>query len=182
MKRSILSTFIIFFAAFSGSACAQSLLDVRLGMSFDEVKRYVLSDSHLAFQYFAGDRLVIADTTAAYVPGIQFSVAFCPGSKYDGQVVTVGATKFYKGEPSQLIQDYHDMFLMMSGDHLANIIGTRTENDQGHKQGFVGVSIMHHLKDGETWDLGIFNRPEPNVQFIQLIRSIDVDTACKKTN
>jgi hypothetical protein len=164
-------------------AQAQTLLDISPGMPFDQVKQYVLNDPHLAFQYFGADRLVISDSVRAFIGRIGFTVAFCPGSKYDGKVVSVLAIKTYNAdkedEPIQMISTYHDLFQMMSGDQLADIIGTRTETDQGRKLGYVGVSIAHHLKNGETWDLGLFNRPEAHVQALQLQRSAAVEAVCK---
>lgn len=161
--------------------CAQSLLDIGPGMSYDQVKGYTLNNANLVFTFFDPDKLAIADSTRAYVPGIRFQVAFCPGSNYDGNVVSVVATKAYKADnATQLIQAFHDLFQQMSGDKLDSELGTRTETEQGKKMGYVGVSIAHLLKNGEKWDLGIFNLPEAGVQAIQLQRSVPIKSVCKK--
>jgi hypothetical protein len=184
MTRLMAVSIAVAASTYSGCANAQSLSDISPGMSYDEVRQYALSDPHLMFEYFDKDKIGIADRARAYVPGIEFRIAFCPGSNYDGKVVTVAAIKTYNTEkstdPIQMIQTYHDLFIMMSGDKLSSVIGTRTETEQGRTQGYAGVSISHLLKNGETWDLGIFNRPESQVQAIQLQRSIAANAVCKK--
>jgi phage-related protein len=167
-------------------AHAQSLLDISPGMDYEQVKGYGLTNRNLTFNLFDPAKLIIADTTKAFVPGVEFVVAFCPGSNYDGKVVSVVATKAYKTDSEhpdaaiQLVQIFHDLFQQMSGDKLDSVLGTRTETEQGKKMGYVGVSIEHLLKNGETWDLGIFNLPEPNIQAIQLQRSVAINSECKK--
>lgn len=162
-------------------AYGQSVLDISPGMFYDQVKKYALDNQNLAFRFFDQDKLDIANSTRSYVPSIEFLVAFCPWSDYDGKVVSVVATKTYKGDSINMVQTFHDLFQQMSGDKLDSELGTRTETEQGQKMGCIGVSIKHLLKNGETWYLGIFNMPGPGIQAIQLQRSVAISSVCKKT-
>jgi hypothetical protein len=180
MRTLCLAIFVLIVSYPIGAVRAETLLDINPGMSYGTVKGYVMNDPHLSFLQFDENSLIISDKPRAYVPGIQFDVTFCPGSKYDGKVFTVVARKTYNSTnpnaPIDMIHTYHDIFLMMADQVF---VGTHTEYERERREGYSGVSIHHNLRSGENWELGIFNRPETNTQEIQLTRLRPCDTDSK---
>ena len=171
---------IVWFA-FATAACAQDSLGVRPGMSYDEVKAYVAANQDLVYQEFGPSGLKVADVSRGFVPNFNADILFCPGSTYDGKAITIITSERFSSEnATQGIARYHELFAKMAGDQLGEVLSTRTEGDEARRNGTVGVSIKHRLKNGEIWDLGLFNRREKDEHFIQLIRTISPDAACKR--
>ena len=162
-------------------ARAQDSLDFSPGMSYAEVKSLVTANFNLVYQAFDPTNITISTSSRRYIPGLTAQIVFCPGSTYDGRAITVVTTeRFTSKEASAMIQRFHDLFQRMSGDQVGDIISTRTESDEGRKLGSIGVSIKQRLKNGEIWDLGMFNRKEEDEHFIQLVRTVSPDVACKR--
>ena len=164
-----------------GRATGQETLGLHPGMTYDEAKAFVTADNNLVYQAFDPADMVVSNTSRRYIPAFSASLLFCPGSAYDGKAITVITTeRFANADGVAMVQRFHDLFQKMDGDQLGEVLSTRTEGDEARKQGTVGVSIKHRLKNGEIWDLGIFNREEPGEHFIQLVRTISPDAACKR--